>query len=268
MPDENKKSFINVSSNVLFHFTKSRENLVNILRKDFRPHFCPEYDPYESTFAHLRREPPEFARPMICFCDLPLFLIKEHLNRYGPYGIGLNKEWGMKKGITPVFYVHDWSETLKPLERIRSLVGWQQGGPDAEMESIQSDAESAANWIMSYAKPYEGPAWRNDEYVEHVRFYDEREWRFTPAFLAPGIDAPHWIRYTAGMDLSRANLMMEDLCALSFTPSDIQYIILKKEVEILPFIPILANIKGKFGPDQVSIVTTKIITSERIQEDM
>jgi len=267
MPDETKKSYLNISSNVLFHFTSSLDNLINILRKDFSPRYCPEYDPYESTFAHLKKEPPELARPMVCFCDLPLFLIKEHLNRYGPYGIGLTKEWGMKNGITPVLYVHDWSETLKPLERIRSLGGWQQGGPDAEMESIQGNAESAANWIMSYAKAYEGPAWRNDEYLENVRFYDEREWRFTPAFLSPGIDLPHWIQYTVGKDLSRANLMMEKLCTLGFLPSNIQYIILGKESEILPFIPVLADIKSKFGPDQVSIVTTKIITAKRIQED-
>ncbi len=268
MPDENKKSFINISSNVLFHFTGSLDNLKNILRNDFSPRYCPEYDPQESTVAHLEKGAPKFARPMVCFCDLPLFLIKNHLIRYGPYGIGLKKEWGMKKGITPVLYVHVWSETLRPLQWIRSLIPWQQGGPNAEIEDIQGNAESAANWIMSYAKPYEGPAWRNDVYEEQVRFYDEREWRYTPGYSLRGFDLPRWIPYTAKKDLSGANSDMESECKLSFTPGDIQYIILKEEDEIVPFIPILADIKEKFGPDEVSKVTTKIITEDRIREDM
>ena len=78
----------NLSSNVLFHFTNKMDNIISILEKGFVPHFCPEHlSPNEPKLF------PEIVMPMVCFCDIPLALIREHLNHYGSFGIGLKKEW-------------------------------------------------------------------------------------------------------------------------------------------------------------------------------
>src|ERR1035437_3707797 len=95
----------NISSNVLFHFTKSLENIVDILTSGFYPHYCPEYlfGPLHIAAASSGM-PPAHAAPMVCFCDLPLSLIRKHLDEYGQFGIGLNKKWRINNGVTPVFY--------------------------------------------------------------------------------------------------------------------------------------------------------------------
>ena len=41
---------------------------------------------------------------MICFCDIPLHLIADHINEYGQYGLGLSREWALKGKLNPVFY--------------------------------------------------------------------------------------------------------------------------------------------------------------------
>jgi len=44
---------------------------------------------------------------MVSFCDIPLTRTNDFRSRYGNHAIGLNKLWGMDKGINPVFYVHN-----------------------------------------------------------------------------------------------------------------------------------------------------------------
>ncbi len=259
--DKEDSASLNVSSNVLFHFTNSLANLFNILKSDFSPRYCAEYSPYELIPDPSKDTPPRFARPMVCFCDLPLFLIKKHLNRYGPYGIGLTKRWGMEKGVTPVMYVHERSETLKPIEKVAALQGLIGG-----MNSSHDPLKLSAEWLMAYVKPYEGPAWRKGKFEKSVRFYDEREWRFTPGFLGIG-DVKHSIPLSSTSEIEDADRAMDFMISLSFTPADIEYIILENSEEILPFIPKLVEIKSKFGEDQVKLVTTKITTAERIRED-
>ncbi len=50
---------------------------------------------------------------MTCFCDLPLSNTYKHLEEYGGYGIGLTKDWGKSKGLSPILYVHDNSPLKK-----------------------------------------------------------------------------------------------------------------------------------------------------------
>eukprot|EP01034_Spumella_vulgaris_P011525 gene11525-14663_t len=48
----------------------------------------------------------EFAAfPMVCFCDIPLSRIDEHVGFYGSYGLGLSREWGIRAGLNPVQYI-------------------------------------------------------------------------------------------------------------------------------------------------------------------
>jgi hypothetical protein len=144
----------NISSNVLFHFTESLDNIVDILTSGFYPHYCPEYTfgPLHANAACSGTPPPQ-AAPMVCFCDLPLSLIRSHLDRYGPFGIGLRKRWGIKNGVTPVFYLHEQSQLYRPLsERIWETR--QQGNPKAKHEMIL---------LIAYLKKFIGDAWRDDK---------------------------------------------------------------------------------------------------------
>lgn len=69
---------LTISSNTLFHFTKNIENVINILKNGFRPHFCVEdlniIAPDLGSIDEL-----EFAIPMVCFCDIPLSQARVHM---------------------------------------------------------------------------------------------------------------------------------------------------------------------------------------------
>src|SRR6266478_4328295 len=109
----------NISSNVLFHFTRSMAGLKGILKNGFFPRFCPEYtlDPDDRKAVSKRRHPMR-AAPMVCFCDLPLSLIRKHLKEYGNFGIGLDKKWGLENRVAPVTYTHSRAQTRQPVLRL------------------------------------------------------------------------------------------------------------------------------------------------------
>lgn len=85
----------NLSADTLFHFTDRLENIISILENGFYPRYCME-----------QINEKEIAIPIVCFCDIPLSQIKNHINNYGKYGIGLKKEWGIENGLNPVFYAN------------------------------------------------------------------------------------------------------------------------------------------------------------------
>ena len=89
-----------LSANTLFHFTKDSNTLLSILSTKFYPRLC-----LEKNFFTVK-EVGKIAIPMVCFCDIPLSQISEHVEHYGEYAIGLKKSWAIKNGITPILYTH------------------------------------------------------------------------------------------------------------------------------------------------------------------
>ncbi len=78
----------NISSNSLFHFTPKIEFLINILTNGFYPRYCHE-ELLLNECQTLRGH--NLLIPMICFCDIPLGKISNHINIYGKYCIGSPK---------------------------------------------------------------------------------------------------------------------------------------------------------------------------------
>src|SRR5690554_1515731 len=105
-----------LSSNKLFHYTYSLENLINILKTGFQVQYSLESINFVSTQeTNLQHE---IAIPMICFCDIPLKLVKQHTAVYGNYAIGLAKEWGVGESVCPVLYLPEHGETTVIFEQI------------------------------------------------------------------------------------------------------------------------------------------------------
>jgi hypothetical protein len=246
---------VNISSNTLFHFTNSIDNLLNILQNDFSPHYCLEI--FNNT---------ELAYPMVSFCDLPLFLIRKHLELYGSYGIGLSKSWGMRNSISPILYVHD--NSLLSKIKFESILY----SPDyVKLKVLSKEALIYRQQLYwSFLKNYKGRTYRNGKYIDDVRFYDEREWRFVPdsSVFIGGRFVLEKEEYLDENKRSDANSKLAEKFKLEFTPNDIQYIIVNRESEILQMIRDIERIKGnRYTADDVKILTTKIISYERISED-
>jgi hypothetical protein len=245
----------NVSSSVLFHFTGAMKNLVSILTDGFFPHYCPEYTldaiDREAASKHM---PPTQAAPLVCFCDLPLSLIWSHLEEYGHYGIGLDKKWGLKMGVTPVFYTHAMAQTRPPISRLTA----------AANKSNDATTLDDMRLLAAYTKPFRGPAWRNDS-VKTVVFYDEREWRYVPIVDAGDALFLGRADYTNVPKLRALHWKFKRKHVLRVSPDDIQYLIVPDDSHILRLVERLQKL---YNSRDATLVTTAIMTSDRIEADI
>lgn len=249
-----------LSPNTLFHFTPSLDNLLGILKDTFYPRYC--YDEFDLT----DNNPQPFiedAIPMVCFCDIPLSLLMNHIDTYGQYGLGMTKEWGLRKGLNPVIYFNKNSHLATRFGELTNNLLWKR-----------TLAGQAVNEIMGYIKPYEGTLYRNGRDVKkNVRFYDEHEWRYVPDIsilndrgIETFLQRHMYLNQTA---LREANdkLGME-ATKLSFNAEDIKYIIIEDEDQINIMIKRVRDIKGsRYDEDTVDKLASRIITVRQIKED-
>jgi len=273
-----------LSANTLFHFTKSLNNLESILKNEFKVNYCLE--DWSNIFSDLDGEDEyEVYIPMVCFCDIPLSQIHYHSNYYGEYAIGLTKTWGIKNQINPVLYVHENTKFSKPMsnilnqctdrlikaflvaEKINSAdikANMTASSPDIEdtFSNLQEALESIP--LLQYLKAYEGRLWRYDKYIEGVRFYDEKEWRYVAESILP-------IMKKTDEKVNNHILENNDQLVLkpnlSFEPNDIRYIIVNKEAEVLEMKDMVEKIKSSYSHDDVLRLATKIISMDQIRED-
>jgi hypothetical protein len=211
----------------------------------------------------------ETAVPMTCFCDLPLSRIDKHLEFYGSYGIGLSKEWGKLKGLTPLTYIHENSTQINYLKQVGNLIGGAFTGTDIFDDlPMEKNPLIALFELSGFYKPYSGQMWRINKYVEK-RFYDEREWRYVPFINKK--EGPHYRlskeEFLNEIKRASANDTIAKDFSLNFKCGDIKYIIVKKESEMIALFDALDSMNDTFSEDERKILKTKIISTEQILED-
>ncbi len=104
----------NLSSRNLFHLTGTMDILKLILQNGFQARYIYEKLP-GTKLAYFTKT--------VCFCDIPLGIIKEHINWYGEYGIGLNRDKAKENGCSPVFYIHSKTKDF-PLTSSAKSINW------------------------------------------------------------------------------------------------------------------------------------------------
>lgn len=87
----------NLSSYTLSHFTSSLHNLESILKQGLEYHTIAEKIPGRKFAYYV---------DCICFCNIPLSQIGEHLRWYGYYGVGIKRSFLKESGCSPVLYAH------------------------------------------------------------------------------------------------------------------------------------------------------------------
>ena len=75
-------AYNNLSSTTLFNFTDEFIHLKDALENGFYCGDIYEKLPFGENLG--------YKVPMVCFCDIPLGMIKHHLSWYGEYSIGIN----------------------------------------------------------------------------------------------------------------------------------------------------------------------------------
>jgi Putative abortive phage resistance protein AbiGi, antitoxin len=285
-----------VSANTLFHFTSNINNLVGILRNNFYPRYCLEnFSAFYTKDMAKRLGFSNIAIPMVCFCDIPLSNIRHHINVYGRYAIGLTKGWGKRKNISPVMYALENSISARVIRRGFSRIEKSIHKTNEHLEKLYSKdpkykfdekdklidelagtlarVDNGLIDMMSFTKNYSGTFIRNGKNYKNVCFYDEREWRYLPdsSFLFEQ-QIPSYIQRNVFLDQAKRTKENEKLerveCLLEFEPSDIRYIIVAKNDEILPMVDSIHQIKGnKYSYNDLRLLTTRIISMEQILQD-
>ncbi|MGA2671300.1 MAG: abortive infection system antitoxin AbiGi family protein [Dehalococcoidia bacterium] len=249
-----------LSPDSLFHFTSCFENLLGILDNTFYPRYCYE----EFNLVDKDKQPfAEDAFPMVCFCDIPLSQLMNHIETYGRYGLGMTKEWGISKGLNPVIYFNKNSHMANRVSVVTNGLLWDT-----------SPIAQAFYEVMLYMKPYKGILYRNGRVTkENIRFYDEHEWRYVShrSVLKKNkieLSIQRHI-YKQPEKLADANKKLEtDETRLSFKADDIKYIIIDEERQINEMIGKLRDIKGsRYDSDTIDRLASRIITVKQIESD-
>lgn len=275
-----------LSTSRLFHYTDTRDKLVNILKNGFRPRYCLEKldiirkdEFFEALSKYFDKPIPEeevtdeFAIPMCCFCDIPLNLVRNHMVVYGNYAIGLKKEWGERQAICPVLYVPKEGETrflFEMMLRYTHRLIPQLEERQQRIKAVPLEKRNIANLIlgidlinylnyvinlMMYIKPYSGNYQRKNGYkAESYKFYDEREWRYKPSVYL----ARQFLSKEEYLDKKLCSEANEALGSINFTKDDITDIICPSDdIEFLRTeIQKIDSLRG-INPELIDVIENK-----------
>lgn len=248
------------SANVLFNFMRELRYLKMILTNKA---IIPRY--YEESIGHLGiEEVSRISFPMTCFCDINLQKLIPHVEFYGCYGVGLDKKWGIGKGIQPIQYINKNS-------KLRSDFSFVFSNALKRINEDNNELREYSNYLLTdllFMKPLNGEMFRDKDYVLR-NFHDEREWRFVPD-MSKQVDLPlivpqRELNPNAYNSYSAGIRKREELW-LKFDYSNIKYLIVKDEndrVELIRFIT------EKMDGENLekSLLISKIIVFDHIRED-
>jgi hypothetical protein len=202
----------------LFHLTQEFNTLKSILKsKLFWPRYCLE--DYSWLF------PRPLAFPMVCFCDIPLARLRNHVISYGHYGLALTKEWGITSGLNPLLYINGKSPFCERIKAAFNSILMPNGNV------IGKGIPSAFSFI-SYMKPHAGKDMKLPERPQKT-FYEESEWRYVPN--ATAISARFAIMtediYNDIFKLNEWNQRVIKDASLLFDYSNIRYIFVHTQLD-------------------------------------
>lgn len=234
----NYKTTGNISSDTLFHFTNEFSNLELILQNGIKE---------SNIYEKLPAKNIAYFTNTVCFCDIPLSLVKEHINWYGTYGIGLNTKFAQSKGITPVTYIHSKSPCFPKGSSIETMKWYETYPFTNQLKQIRGKQRLLDEKDTPIFK------WKT--------FYNEKEWRYFSKKYKTDL-----IQYKVELDLeTKLNEYKErEPSFLTFEPKDIEYIIIRDSKDIAGLLNILKS--SKYFKDFETLLT-KVITIKQILKD-
>lgn len=239
------------SADTLFHFVDKLEYLLSVIEQfAIVPRYCIE------DIDYLQIEMNKIAYPMLCFCDINLHKMQEHISFYGGYGIAFSKKWGINKGIQPVQYINPKS-ILKEDFRVAF-----QASLNAKTE------DSAQNFLLSqmyYLKAIDGTMERDGESVQK-NFTDECEWRFIPDVKREELPQAITEEEIFSKNTWNSALRISQACWLKFDADDVKYIILNREEEFERVAEVIRS-KG-LGTKECDKLLSKILIWTEIRRDL
>lgn len=249
------------SANVLFKFMKRIDYLKNIIENKA---ILPRY--YEESIEYLEIDGlNKIAFPMICFCDINLSKLEEHVYYYGKFGIGLSKKWAIENGVQPIHYINKNSYIKKDISYLFSK------SLDNKFKDI-NETQEYKNYILEHVlfmKPILGQMRREGGYDEK-NFTDEKEWRYIPRIEEEqGIDLIIPVSYLENDEAYNAysdGITQLEKLWLYFKISDIEYLMVENEEYRIELIEFILNNKEIDKLDRYVLIS-KIIVYDIMNKD-
>jgi hypothetical protein len=193
---------------------------------------------------------------MVCFCDIPISRLADHLSYYGNYGIGMPEEWGIKNGLNPVTYVNTNSSLCAAHSNIKEL----------KKKDLIPDHLT----ILGYTKPLSGTVKKTDGTITEKEFYQECEWRYMPLFNKED-DIFYLISEEEFCDTTKLalhNEKVKNAFTLQVTPDDISYILVSEDSDIPKMYDFISIHLGHHSANSIKGLTTRIISLHRLLGDI
>lgn len=243
-----------ISTNSIIHYTKSLGIVEDILREGFKIKYCAE-----KLLLTKNNKSSAAAHPMISFCDIPLTSSFDHIKSYGPFGIGLTKEWAAQQGVSPVLYIDKGSDLASSIYFLMT----ETRRPDGNLNKKQ---RKEIFRIKAYAKNYSGDFSRLDKVFTNYKFYSEREWRIVPDSKTLG-GASFSVRLSEyEKDKDKYNNSISS-CRIKFDYKDISYLIVENNSDIPKIIKILNRIYSGISTEEQFLLYSKVCSIEQIKSD-
>lgn len=235
----------NISSQTLFHFTSS----YNVIEKILNPSSGRRISGFKFSKIYEKIAGTKLAYfvDSISFCDIPLSMVKNHVNWYGAYAIGIKRSALKTLGASPVFYSHSKTDRIPHNSNSNSL-----------------DFFKSSPWFTSRLKQVYGKqVFENDGelYFKNRKFYNEREWRIVGDF-----DKIEIITYKNEMELIqyRKKIASNNLPNIEVNIDDIEYIILEKSDDLKKFVPFVY----KHYPNLQNEILAKVLLYDKLRNDL
>ena len=241
-------------SDTLFHFTRNVETLKSILKYGFWPRYSLEdFNWYSSSIGLI-------SYPMVCFCDIPLARISDHIGFYGDFGIGVSRTWADTNRLNPLVYLANDTPVSLALSRLLN------NNLTADNGYYQNSANDI-NSIISFVKPVWGYVNVNGLPAKK-EFYQENEWRYVPLnnnLIKPWISKEEHLNPT---NLQAFNEQARMHGSLTITPHDIKYIFVKDDSDIPGLVDYVHANLGQYSGNDLKILNSRIISTHSISQDI
>ncbi|QEY26856.1 abortive infection system antitoxin AbiGi family protein [Neisseria zalophi] len=277
-----------IKSNTLFHFTPKEEYLFDLLENGFCPRYCYEdirwifNEEFLQELSNTNNDEgfliklvkgftektiSSIAYPMTCFCDIPLTQITSHTDLYGKFGLGMTKEWGIKNGLNPIFYVSRDSSIPNNIRKY--LLDFHNiYSVPLKIINEQESIMPLLN-LLPFIKPLKGEMKKSGQTFKK-NFDEECEWRYIPPLQKPKFESFIPNLPLIEKSLEEENALTKKYASLAFQPNDVKYIFVPSDKEIPNVIKKIHEIFNdkKYEKDEIHLLSSKVISLETITKDI
>jgi hypothetical protein len=181
-----------------------------------------------------------FMLVAVSFCDFKISEINFHISRYGYYGLGLSKQWGIEKQLNPVLYINKDNKYFQDFRQC--IIAIDKNVNEMEISKITNNTSAINNCnqtilkIYCYLKYYQGLLLRkNGIKIDNFRFADDREWRYIPDIVPPFENNKN--------TKEEQNKKIMKTHYLPFEYKDIKFIFIRTELECIDLINYISSLR-------------------------